>query len=79
MVSSSTGQFLDPSPGNPGAVLAGTEQVAKGWNDAVRAFLVDPDPFPRLVFPFVEWRPVVKDDEFALTLSNHRQVRPLAI
>ena len=25
--------------------------------------------FPRLVFPFVEWRPVVQDDEFALTLS----------
>ena len=42
--------IVDPSPGNPSAFFAATEEVAKGWNNSVRAFLIDPYSFPVLVF-----------------------------
>ena len=42
--------IIDTSPSDPGSLFATAKEIAKGRNNAVRAFLINPNSFPILVF-----------------------------
>ena len=42
--------IVDTSPSDPSTLFATAKEIAKGWNNAVGAFLINPDSFPVFVF-----------------------------